>query len=61
MKEAIAHAVNNTVQPVLYGRLENPEFPPYLKALSEEIAETDTLLEDEGADVISLDETNRKG
>lgn len=26
MKEALEHAVKNTVQPVLYGRLSNPEF-----------------------------------
>lgn len=64
MKEAVAHAVNNTVQPVIFGRLENPELPPDLEAMacvSEETAETETLLEDAGIDVISLDETNRKG
>jgi hypothetical protein len=26
MKEALEHAVKNTVQPVIYGTLSNPEF-----------------------------------
>ncbi len=35
MKEALMHAINNTVQPVLYGKLDNPDLPDYLAAISD--------------------------
>ena len=58
MKEAITHAVNNTVQPVIYGRLSNPDLPDYLDygddtELAEAEPESDTAIADDGDDVIS--------
>ena len=58
MKEAIIHAVNNTIEPVIKGRLFNPDLTPYLE---EAVNEDTTEFADEDTDVISLDETNRKG
>ncbi len=70
MKEAVIHAVNNTIEPVIKGRLFNPDLPPYLEEAvnadtmdeTEETDEPETAeFADEDTDVISLDETNRKG
>jgi hypothetical protein len=46
MKEAVVHAINNTVEPVIYGRLENPDLPDYLEELVTDEEEAD---ESEGA------------
>ena len=64
MKEAVAHAVNNTVQPVIYGTLANPDLPPYLEAAvsegeaadTEDVTEDDPSFADAGGVDISLDE-----
>ena len=48
-KEAIWHAVNNTVQPVIIGRLENPELelPEETEELLDNGAESETISESE--------------
>ena len=64
MKEAVEHAVNNTIQPVIYGTLSNPDLPPYLEAAvaegvvqdTEVVPEDDPSFADAGGDDISLDE-----
>ena len=47
MKEALIHAINNTVQPVLFGRLDNPDLPDYLIVEEDEAAEVSAESENE--------------